>query len=93
MLARFSMALARARVVPLGAQAVTLEHMLERTQIRMLPVANRAAEHAPMVTACCNACRVCVQTNALALVLAGIGGATAFAARFAKRIVKPLLAD
>jgi hypothetical protein len=63
--------------------------MLERTQIRMLPIANRAAEHAPMVTACCNACRVCVQTNALALVIAGAGGAAAFLARSARRVVKP----
>jgi hypothetical protein len=48
--------------------------MLERTSARTLPVVNRLAEHAPMTTACCNACRTCVSSNLLGLVLAG-GGA------------------
>jgi hypothetical protein len=55
--------------------------MLERTQIRLLPIANRAAESAPMATACCNACRTCVQTNIIALGLAGVTGAGAFLKR------------
>jgi hypothetical protein len=59
--------------------------MFERTQIRVLPIANRAAEHAPMVTACCNACRTCVQTNIIGLALAGTAAIGAFLARFAKR--------
>jgi hypothetical protein len=64
--------------------------MLERAQVRMLPVVTKTADHAPMVTACCNTCRVCVQTNALALALAGLGGAAAIAGRFAKRLfVRP----
>jgi hypothetical protein len=59
--------------------------MLERTTMRLLPLANRAAENSPMVTACCNACRTCVQTNILGLALAGLAGAGAFLVRLVKR--------
>jgi hypothetical protein len=45
--------------------------MFERAQVRMLPVVNRASEHAPMVTACCNVCRTCTTTNLVGLVTAG----------------------
>jgi hypothetical protein len=89
MLARLSLALATAPAVPLAAsERATLEDVLERTQASMLPLANRAAEHVPMATACCNACRTCVQTNVLALGLAGIAGLSAFVTRFAKRLLK-----
>ena len=44
--------------------------MLERVTVKTLPLANRYAEHAPMAATCCNACRTCVQTNALAAVAA-----------------------
>jgi hypothetical protein len=47
--------------------------MLERTSARALPLVNRAAEHAPMATACCNACRACVTSNVVGLALAGAG--------------------
>jgi hypothetical protein len=54
--------------------------------MRMLPVVNRAAEQAPMVTACCNACRMCAANNVLA-VLAGAGTAlAALAGRLARRV-------
>jgi hypothetical protein len=46
--------------------------MLERVTAKALPIANRYAEQAPMAATCCNACRTCVQTNALAA-LAGAG--------------------
>jgi hypothetical protein len=59
--------------------------MLERTQARMLPVVNRAADYTPMATACCNACRTCVQTNVVGLLLVGVGGVAAFVSRFAGR--------
>ena len=55
--------------------------MLERTSARALPLVNRAAEHAPMATACCNACRTCVQTNILALVVGAIGSLGAIVRR------------
>jgi len=45
--------------------------MLERASTRMLPVINRAADAAPMTTACCNACRTCVTTNLLGLIITG----------------------
>ena len=45
--------------------------MLERVTTKALPLANRYAEQAPMAATCCNACRTCVQTNALAAVAAG----------------------
>ena len=44
--------------------------MLERVTVKTLPLANRYAEHAPMAATCCNACRTCAQTNALAAVAA-----------------------
>jgi hypothetical protein len=50
----------------------------------MLPVMNRAAEHAPMATACCNACRTCATTNIVTLALAGVATAAAFLRRFVK---------
>jgi hypothetical protein len=46
--------------------------MLERVTAKALPIANRYAEQTPMAATCCNACRTCVQTNALAA-LAGAG--------------------
>lgn len=52
--------------------------MFERTQARMLPIANRAADHVPVATACCNVCRTCVQTNIVGLLLTGIVGLGAF---------------
>ena len=45
--------------------------MFERTTARALPLVNRASEHAPMATACCNACRACVTTNVLGLLSTG----------------------
>ena len=54
----------------------------------MLPLANRAAEHVPMATACCNACRTCVQTNILALAFTGIAGAGTFLARPVRRFLR-----
>jgi hypothetical protein len=34
--------------------------------------AAKYGEQAPMATACCNACRTCVQTNLLTVALAGV---------------------
>jgi hypothetical protein len=44
--------------------------VLDRVTVKTLPLANRYAEHAPMAATCCNACRTCAQTNALAAVAA-----------------------
>jgi hypothetical protein len=50
--------------------------MFERAQTRMLPVVTRANEQAPMVAACCNACRTCWTSNVLG-VFAAFGTAVA----------------
>jgi hypothetical protein len=47
--------------------------MLERAQVKALPVMNRAADLAPATQACCGVCRTCATTNVLTLV-----GAAAF---------------
>jgi hypothetical protein len=60
--------------------------MLQRAGTRMLPLVGRASEHAPMATACCNACRTCVSSNLLGLAL---GAAVAVAAGV-KRLVRRL---
>ena len=44
--------------------------MFDRVTTKALPLANRYAEYAPMAATCCNACRTCVQTNALAALAA-----------------------
>jgi hypothetical protein len=44
--------------------------VLDRVTVKTLPLANRYAEHAPMAATCCNACRTCAQTNALAAMTA-----------------------
>jgi hypothetical protein len=61
------------------------EAMLERASTRMLPVINRAADAAPLTTACCNACRTCVTTNLLGLVITGASALGLGVRRFAKR--------
>jgi hypothetical protein len=53
---------------------------------RVGSAAARYADHAPAAAVCCNACRACATTNALALV-AGVGMASAYgAARLARRL-------
>jgi hypothetical protein len=55
-------------------------------QGRMTGAAAKYGEHAPMATTCCNACRTCVQTNMIALALATVVGAGAFAVRLVGRV-------
>jgi hypothetical protein len=50
-------------------------------------VTAKYGEHAPMAAVCCNACRVCVQTNLLAVATAGVMGATYAVACFARRVI------
>ena len=57
-------------------------------QDRMTQAAARYGEHAPMATTCCNACRTCVQTNAIAAVLAVGVAAGAGIARLGRRVVR-----
>jgi hypothetical protein len=52
---------------------------------RVGQVAGKYGEHAPVVTTCCNACRTCVTTNVLTLVM-GVGTAAGmFFVRAARR--------
>lgn len=57
-------------------------------QGRMIRAAGKYGEHAPMAAVCCNACRTCATTNALALAGAAVVGAGACLTRFAKRFVR-----
>lgn len=61
--------------------------MLDRLNARMLPIANRASEHAPMVAVCCNACRTCTTTNLIALGSAVAVGVVALVGRSIKRLI------
>jgi len=63
----------------------TLRDMLERTQVRALPVINRGVDLAPAVQACCGACRTCVTSNILGVLTAAVGGAAFGVTNFAKR--------
>jgi hypothetical protein len=60
--------------------------MLERTQVRLLPVVNRAADHAPVLPACCNVCRTCTTTNMIGLATGGVLALAYGFARFARRV-------
>jgi hypothetical protein len=56
-------------------------------QGRMIDVAAKYGDQAPMATVCCNACRTCTTTNLLALATgAGLGAVYAIG-RLARRIV------
>jgi hypothetical protein len=48
-------------------------------------VAARYGEQAPLATACCNACRTCVQTNLVAIALGGLTAAGAGLKRYVAR--------
>jgi len=54
--------------------------------VKLSQAAARYGEHAPMATACCNACRTCIQTNLLGLAMGAVAAAGVTAPRlFAKR--------
>ena len=55
---------------------------------RVSRAAGTYAEHAPMATACCNACRTCATTNLVTLMLAAVTGAGYAASRLARRFVR-----
>jgi hypothetical protein len=53
---------------------------------RVGQVAGKYSEHAPMATACCNACRTCVTTNILTLVMGAGAAVGVFFVRAARRV-------
>lgn len=61
--------------------------MLERAQVKVLPVVNRAADHAPILPACCNVCRTCTTTNVVGLAFGAVAAAGYGLARLGKRLV------
>jgi hypothetical protein len=56
-------------------------------QGRMLDVAARYGESAPLATTCCNACRTCATTNIAMLALGALVAGGSGIARFARRLV------
>jgi len=54
--------------------------MRQIATLKLGQVAAKYGEQAPMATACCNACRTCVQTNLISAAL-GIVAASAAAVR------------
>jgi NAD/NADP transhydrogenase alpha subunit len=55
---------------------------------RVVQAAAKYGEHAPTAAVCCNACRTCVQTNALGLALAAIAAAGGTLTRLARRVTR-----
>jgi len=62
--------------------------MLERAQVKALPVLSRAAEYAP-AQACCGVCRTCATTNLLTLAGAALVAAASFPRRLWRRPGSP----
>jgi hypothetical protein len=62
-----------------------MQGVLERVTMKALPVVNRAADYAPVVPACCNACRTCTTTNVLGIATGGIVALAASVRRLFKR--------
>jgi hypothetical protein len=57
-------------------------------QGRMLEVASRYGESAPLATTCCNACRTCATTNIATLALGALAVAGNGIVRFARRVAR-----
>jgi hypothetical protein len=55
-------------------------------QGRMLDVAARYGESAPLATTCCNACRTCATTNVATLALGAVVMAGSGVARLVRRL-------
>jgi hypothetical protein len=54
---------------------------------RVAQAAGKYGEHAPMATACCNACRTCVTTNIVAAGAAAVTAASLAVARYVGRAI------
>lgn len=57
---------------------------------RLYQGAAKYGEQAPMAAVCCNACRACATTNALALASGAVLAALASVGRLARRAVGPV---
>ena len=65
----------------------TIEPVKRIATVQISRAAARYGEHAPMATACCNACRTCVQTNLLGVALGAAAAAGVALKRLARRSV------
>jgi hypothetical protein len=54
---------------------------------RAAQAAAKYGEHAPTAAVCCNACRTCVQTNLIAVTIAGMAAVGTGLTRLARRAV------
>jgi hypothetical protein len=52
---------------------------------RVAQAAGKYGENAPMAAVCCNACRTCVTTNFVGILMAGLAGAGYAVAGFVRR--------
>jgi hypothetical protein len=60
--------------------------MKQFATVRLAQTASKVGEHAPLATACCNACRTCVTTNILTIATACVAGAGLAISRFVRRL-------
>jgi hypothetical protein len=60
--------------------------MKQVATLRLAQTASKVGEHAPLATACCNACRTCVTTNIVTIATAGLAGAGLAVGRFVRRL-------
>jgi hypothetical protein len=59
--------------------------MKQIATLRLAQTASKVGEHAPLATACCNACRTCVTTNLLTVATAGFAAAGVALSRVVRR--------
>jgi hypothetical protein len=62
--------------------------MKQFATVRLAQTASKVGEHAPLATACCNACRTCVTTNILTIATAALAAAGVAVTRFARRFTR-----
>jgi hypothetical protein len=59
--------------------------MKQFATVRLAQTASKVGDHAPLATACCNACRTCVTTNILTIATAGLAAAGVSVSRLVRR--------
>ena len=57
-------------------------------QGKLVRVAGKYGEHAPMAAVCCNACRTCATTNIASLAIAAAGGGAVAVWRGTKHLLR-----
>ena len=67
------------------APETTIQDVKQIATLKVSQVAAKYGENAPLATACCNACRTCVQTNLIGIAFGAFAAAgVAVRRRFAK---------